>query len=42
MKIGEIAYSVGFSNQQRFNDMFKKQTKMTPMQYRNKAQNIKN
>lgn len=42
MKIGEIAYSVGFSNQQRFNDMFKKQTKMTPMQYRNTARNIKN
>ena len=34
-KIGEIAYSVGFSNQQRFNDIFKKQTKMTPMQFRN-------
>ncbi len=36
-KIGEIAYSVGFSNQQRFNDIFKKQTKMTPMQFRNSA-----
>jgi AraC-like DNA-binding protein len=39
-KIGEIALSVGFSNQQRFNDMFKKQTKMTPMQYRNSSKNI--
>lgn len=41
-KIGEIALSVGFSNQQRFNDMFKKQTNMTPMQYRNSAKNIHN
>ncbi len=41
-KVGEIALSVGFSNQQRFNDMFKKQTNMTPMQYRNSAKNIHN
>jgi AraC-like DNA-binding protein len=36
-KVGDIAHSVGFSNQQRFNDIFKKQTKMTPMQYRNSS-----
>lgn len=41
MKVGEIAHSVGFSNQQRFNDMFKKQINMTPMQYRNSSKNIK-
>lgn len=36
-KIGDIALSVGFSNQQRFNEMFKKHTGMTPLQYRKKA-----
>jgi AraC-like DNA-binding protein len=40
LKAGDIAHSVGFSNQQRFNDMFKKQIKMTPMQYRNTSKNI--
>lgn len=34
-KISDIALSVGFSNQQRFNDIFKKYVKMTPLQYRN-------
>ncbi|MDQ2086404.1 AraC family transcriptional regulator [Herbivorax sp. ANBcel31] len=33
-KISDIALSVGFSNQQRFNDIFKKYTKKTPLQYR--------
>jgi AraC-like DNA-binding protein/mannose-6-phosphate isomerase-like protein (cupin superfamily) len=33
-KIIDIALSVGFSNQQRFNEMFKKLVRMTPMQYR--------
>jgi len=33
-KIGEIALSVGFSNQQRFNEIFKKYCGMTPLQYR--------
>lgn len=33
-KIGEIALSVGFSNQQRFNELFKKHTGMTPLKYR--------
>ena len=40
LKVGDIAHSVGFSNQQRFNDMFKKQMKMTPMQFRNTSKNI--
>ena len=34
MKIGDIALSVGFSNQQRFNDMFKKMTGVNPLSYR--------
>ena len=33
-KVSDIALSVGFSNQQRFNEIFKKHTKMTPLQYR--------
>lgn len=35
-KISDIALNVGFSNQQRFNEMFKKYTSMTPLQYRKK------
>ena len=34
MKISDIALNVGFSNQQRFNEIFKKHTKITPLQYR--------
>lgn len=34
LKISDIALSVGFSNQQRFNEMFKKYSKLTPLQYR--------
>ena len=34
MKIGDIALSVGFSGQQRFNDMFKKLEGVTPLKYR--------
>lgn len=34
LKISDIALSVGFSNQQRFNEMFKKYTNITPLQYR--------
>ncbi len=34
-KMSDISLSVGFSNQQRFNDIFKKYTKYTPLQYRN-------
>ena len=37
LKISDIALSVGFSNQQRFNEMFKKYAKLTPLQYRKKA-----
>ena len=33
-KIGDIAINVGFSNQQRFNEIFRKYTGMTPLQYR--------
>ncbi|MDF2522796.1 MAG: AraC family transcriptional regulator [Clostridiales bacterium] len=33
-KISDIALNVGFSNQQRFNEIFKKHVKMTPLQYR--------
>jgi AraC-like DNA-binding protein len=36
-KISDIALSVGFSNQQRFNDIFKKYTRQTPLQYRKGA-----
>lgn len=34
LKIVDIALSVGFSNQQRFNEMFKKYAGLTPLQYR--------
>ncbi len=34
LKISDIALNVGFSNQQRFNDIFKKNVKMTPLSYR--------
>jgi len=34
MKASEIAVSVGFSNQQRFNEMFRKITGLSPIQYR--------
>lgn len=34
LKVSDIALSVGFSNQQRFNEMFKKFTGTTPMKYR--------
>lgn len=34
LKISDIALSVGFSNQQRFNEIFKKYAKVTPLQYR--------
>ncbi|NJD02977.1 MAG: helix-turn-helix domain-containing protein [Ruminiclostridium sp.] len=37
LKISDIALSVGFSNQQRFNEMFKKYAKQTPLQYRKKS-----
>lgn len=34
MKISDIASSVGFLSQQRFNDIFKKMEHMTPLKYR--------
>lgn len=34
MKVRDIATAVGFSNQQRFNEMFRKFTGMTPLEYR--------
>jgi len=37
MKIGDIALTVGFSGQQRFNDIFKKSENITPLKYRNKT-----
>lgn len=36
-KASDIALSVGFSNQQRFNETFKKLTGMTPLEYRKKT-----
>lgn len=36
-KIGDIALSVGFSNQQRFNEIFKKYAGITPLQYRKQS-----
>jgi AraC-like DNA-binding protein len=38
-RISDIALNVGFSNQQRFNEMFKKFTGQTPLQYRKKHAN---
>ena len=37
MKISDIALSVGFSSQQRYNDMFRKCMNMTPLKYRKQA-----
>lgn len=34
MKIADVARSVGFSSQQRFNDIFRKYTDSTPLKYR--------
>ncbi|MEE0866708.1 MAG: AraC family transcriptional regulator [Clostridia bacterium] len=34
LKVGEIASTVGFSAQQRFNDIFKKQVGVSPSEYR--------
>jgi len=34
MKVSDIAIGVGFSTQQRFNEVFKSYTGMTPLQYR--------
>lgn len=37
MKIGDIALQVGFSAQQRYNEIFRKQMKMSPGEYRAKC-----
>jgi len=34
MKIADVARSVGFSSQQRFNDIFRKYAELTPLRYR--------
>ncbi len=34
LKIADVALSVGFSSQQRFNDIFRKYTDVTPLRYR--------
>jgi len=34
LKISDVALSVGFSSQQRFNDIFRKYTELTPLRYR--------
>jgi len=36
LKVGDIASSVGFSAQQRFNDIFKKHEGLSPSEYRNR------
>lgn len=41
MKISDIALSVGFSSQQRYNDIFKKYTNMTPLKYRKMQKKLK-
>ncbi|MDD4494744.1 MAG: AraC family transcriptional regulator [Eubacteriales bacterium] len=41
-KAGEIAFEVGFSSQQRFNDAFRKKTGLSPLQYRHSANKVKN
>lgn len=39
MKISDIAFEVGFSNQQRFSEMFKRHMGLTPMEHRKKQEN---
>lgn len=41
LKISDIAISVGFSSQQRFNDIFKKHTGLTPLRYRKDAKKLR-
>lgn len=38
MKVSDIALGVGFANQQRFNEIFKKYTGITPLHYRKQGQ----
>ena len=39
LKIADVALSVGFSSQQRFNDIFRKYTEVTPLRYRQMKKN---
>lgn len=41
MKIADVALSVGFSSQQRFNDIFRKYTEVTPLKFRQQKKNEK-
>ncbi len=41
MKVSDIALNVGFSSQQRYNDIFKKNVGTTPLQYRKKSKALK-
>ena len=37
MKVSEVAKMVGFSSEQRFNDIFRKHEDITPLAYRQKC-----
>lgn len=41
MKISDVALSVGFSSQQRYNDIFRKYTGLTPLKFRKAAKEQK-
>jgi len=41
VRISEVAASVGFSSQQRFNDIFRKYEKITPLKYRQESKKAK-
>ena len=41
-KIGDIAYDTGFTNANRLTDVFKKEMKCTPIEYRKKIRNENN
>lgn len=40
-KVSDVAASVGFSSQQRFNDIFRKYENMTPLKYRQGCKQVK-
>ena len=40
MNIADIALSIGYSNQNYFNTVFKKKENITPLEFRNKYKNI--
>ena len=41
VKVSDVAISVGFSSQQRFNDIFRKYEKLTPLKYRQACKKAK-